>query len=132
MGKTLWLGTLHVVSIPSFNATILGNIVSVNVRGQRIVIVNSVEVTIEMLDKKGCIYSDRPTVPMGGELVGWKNTLVFIPYGPRFREARRMTHQLFGTQVAMKQFYPLEEQETRKFLKQVLAEPEKIQAHIRR
>jgi hypothetical protein len=34
------------------------------------IIVNSVEVAIELLDKRGAIYSDRPIVQMGGEMVG--------------------------------------------------------------
>ncbi len=29
-----------------------------------------------MLEKKSVIYSDRPVLQMGGELVGWKRTLV--------------------------------------------------------
>ena len=106
--------------------------VSVNIFGQRIVLINSAKTAVEMLDKKGSIYSDRPVIPMGGELVGWKNTLVLLPYGARFRRFRRMAHQLFGNNVTMKKFHPVEELETRRFLKRVLATPDDLEGHIRK
>ncbi len=59
---------------------------------------------ISMLDKKSSIYSDRPVIGMGGELVGWKNTMIFMSYGTRFRNGRRLAHQLFGNSVNIKQF----------------------------
>lgn len=104
---------------------------SIDVFGQRMVIVNSAEVAVDMLDKKGSIYSDRPVIPMG-ELVGWKNTLVLLPYGARFRSFRRMAHQLFGNQATMKQFHPEEEKETRRFLKRLLIKPSDLGEHIRK
>jgi len=52
--------------------------VSVSVFGQQMVILNSAQTAIEMLDKKSLIYSDRPIIPMGGELVGWKKLLVLF------------------------------------------------------
>ncbi len=77
-----------------------------------------------MLDKKGAIYSDRPMVAMGGELVGWKNAFVLMRYGSRFRESRRRVHQIFGTNAAFKQFLPIVELEAHRFLKRVSAKPE--------
>ncbi len=110
----------------------LGDIASVSVLGQRIVIVNSTQVAIDMLDKKSSIFSDRPALVMAGELVGWKKVLGLTPYGARFRDYRRRAHQLFGNNTAMKQFLPLEEFETRRFLKRLLAKPEDLSAHIRK
>lgn len=85
-----------------------------------------------MLDKKGAIYSDRPTLQMAGELVGWRDTLVLLPYGDRFRRYRRFFHKLIGSGAAMKQFHPIEEVEARRFIRQVLEDPNKLSAHIRR
>ncbi|PBK93436.1 cytochrome P450 [Armillaria gallica] len=109
-----------------------GDIASVSVLGQRIVIVNSAQAAIDMLDKKSSIFSDRPALVMAGELVGWKKVLGLTPYGARFRDYRRRAHQLFGNNTAMKQFLPLEELETRRFLKRLLAKPEDLSAHIRK
>ncbi|KAF8624702.1 hypothetical protein AX17_007033 [Amanita inopinata Kibby_2008] len=108
-----------------------GDLVSVSVFGQQMIIVNSAKTAVEMLDKKSRIYSDRPIIQMGGELVGWKDVLALIPYGPRFRSYRKMFHQTIGTHSAMSQFHPVEELETHRFLKRLLAKPEGLASHIR-
>ncbi|KAG7451628.1 cytochrome P450 [Guyanagaster necrorhizus] len=111
---------------------IYGDLVSVAFFGQRLIILNSAKTAVDLLDKKSSIHSDRPSIPMGGELVGWKNTLVLIPYGKRFRSYRRLAHQLFGNKATMEQFLPVEERETHRFLKRVLAQPENLSQHIRK
>ena len=85
-----------------------------------------------MLEKKSRIYSDRPVIPMGGELVGWKDALGLLPYGQRFRNYRKMIHQVIGTHEAMSKFHRIEELETHRFLKLVQTKPEELASHIRR
>ncbi|KAF8348622.1 cytochrome P450 [Amanita rubescens] len=109
-----------------------GNMVSVSVFGQQYIIVNSAKTAVELLEKKSRIHSDRPVIQMGGELVGWRDTLVLIPYGHRFRNYRKMFHQVIGTHDAMSKFYHIEEMETHRFLKDIQAKPEQLAAHIRR
>jgi hypothetical protein len=109
-----------------------GDIASVSIFGQRMVILNNAQLAMDMLDKKSSIYSDRPVIQMGGELVGWKNALVLLPYGDRFRNYRKMFHQVIGTPAAMAAFNPIEEEETHKFLKRVLKSPEDLAAHVRK
>jgi len=41
-----------------------GDIISLNVAGQIIVILNSSKITKELLEKRGAFYSDRPLVPI--------------------------------------------------------------------
>lgn len=106
--------------------------VSVSVFGQQMIIINSAQVATEMLAKKGSIYSNRPIIQMGGEMVGWKNTLVLVPYGDRFRNYRKLSHQLIGSHASMSQFHPIEEAETHKFLKRLLAKPDDLAGHVRR
>ncbi|KAG6836101.1 hypothetical protein H0H93_011374 [Arthromyces matolae] len=108
-----------------------GDLISVNVLGQPIVIVNSAKVAHEMMDKKSHIYSDRPVLEMGGNLVGWKNTLVLLPYGDRFRRFRRLFHGVIGSRASMKQFSHVEEGETHKFLGRLLTDPTNLKAHVR-
>lgn len=108
-----------------------GDICSVTVLGQPIIVLNSVKAAFDILDKKSPIYSDRPILQMGGNLVGWKNTLVLLPYGDRFRRFRRLFHGVIGNRATMKQFLPIEEIETHRFLRRVLAKPNDIAGHIR-
>ena len=87
---------------------------------------------MEMLEKKSRIYSDRPAIQMAGELIGWKDVLGFLPYGQRFRNYRKIFHHAIGTYDAMSKFNHIEEMETHRFLKLVLAKPEELANYIRR
>ena len=110
----------------------LGGIVYVNVLGQHIVILNSAKQAKSMLDNKSSIYSDRPVLQMGGELVGWSEALGMKPYGQQYRERRRYIHNSIGTKTAMKQHYGVLISEDKKFLKRLLGDSGHIDSEIRR
>ncbi|KAG2347075.1 cytochrome P450 [Suillus weaverae] len=103
----------------------------VEVLGQHIIVLNSVKSAVDMLDKKGAVYSDRPVLPMAGELVGWKHSLGLLPYGDRFRQYRKNIHHIIGNRAVLDVYHPIEEIETRRFLKRVFSNPEQLQAHVR-
>ncbi|KAG2056881.1 cytochrome P450 [Suillus hirtellus] len=108
-----------------------GDISHVEVLGRHIIVLNSVKAAIELLDKKSAVYSDRPVLTMGGELVGWKYTLGLLSYGDRFRYYRKNIHRVIGNNAAIHIFEPIEEIETHRFLKRMFAKPEQLLAHIR-
>ncbi|TFY72458.1 hypothetical protein EVG20_g545 [Dentipellis fragilis] len=109
-----------------------GGIVSINVLGQSIIILNSTQAVTDMLDKKSAIYSDRPNLVMGSELVGLKNLLGMSAYGDQFREYRRMLFRVMGSRAAMAKYYSVEELETHRFLRRVAADPDNLEDHIRK
>ena len=45
------------------------------------VVLDSIEVAVDLLEKRSSIYSDRPKMIMTIELMGWDFTTVFLPYG---------------------------------------------------
>ncbi|RDB29742.1 hypothetical protein Hypma_013817 [Hypsizygus marmoreus] len=108
-----------------------GGILSVSLLGRPMIIVNSASVMSE-LDKQGSIYSDRPKLEMGGELVGYSQTLVFCPYGPRFRTYRKHLARFFGSTIAMERHRPVLEHETRRFLKRTLVNPDDLNQNLRK
>ncbi|KAJ7097381.1 cytochrome P450 [Mycena epipterygia] len=110
-----------------------GGLCSVTLLGQPIVIINSAS-AMEEMDTKGSVFSTRPRLPMAGELVGYDQTLVLMPYGPRFRTFRKHFAKLIGNPGAMRQFVPLVEAETQRFLKRVLLKPnaKNLSAHVRK
>ena len=121
------------ITIDAYTVSLMaGEIMSVNLLGQRMVILNSAEFASELLEKRSAIYSDRPTLTMSGELVGWKNSLGLVRYNDKFREYRRFISHKMGTKSLVQEFYQLEEMETRRFIQRVLQEPENLAAHIRR
>ncbi|KAG2138828.1 cytochrome P450 [Suillus cothurnatus] len=108
-----------------------GDISHIEVPGQHFIVLNSVKIALDLLDKKSSVYSDRPVLQMGGELVGWKHSLGFLSYGDRFRCYRKYIHRVIGSRAVMSVYEPVEEIETRRFLKRVFAKPEQLQAHVR-
>ncbi|KAG1854759.1 cytochrome P450 [Suillus tomentosus] len=108
-----------------------GNIVHVEILGQHMMVVNSTRIAIELLDKKSNVCSDRPVLPMCGELCGWKHALALLPYNDRLRQYRKNIHHVIGSRAAVKTHHPIEEIETRRFLKRVFTKPDQLQEHIR-
>ncbi|KIK45782.1 hypothetical protein CY34DRAFT_77296 [Suillus luteus UH-Slu-Lm8-n1] len=108
-----------------------GDITHIEVLGRHIIVLNSVKTAVEMMDNKSIVYSDRPVLPMSGELVGWKDSLPFLPYGDLFRQQRKNLHRVIGSRAAMGVYNEIEEAETHQFLKRVLAKPDRLQGHVR-
>ncbi|EPQ51236.1 cytochrome P450 [Gloeophyllum trabeum ATCC 11539] len=109
-----------------------GDMLHVQVLQQHIIILHSLETTNEMLDKKSNIYSDRPRLTMGGELVGWNRILALTPYGRLFRQYRRLFHGLMGNRAYLGDLLPSAHQETTRLLQNILDQPDQLRRHIRR
>ncbi|KAH9920814.1 cytochrome P450 [Amylocystis lapponica] len=109
-----------------------GGIISVTVLGQPMIILNAPEHAFALLEKRSAIYSDRPPLFVVGELVGWAQTVVFAPYGPHWRELRKLFAQLVGSRGAVAKFMPLLETETRLFLLHVMQQPEDVVTQVRK
>ncbi|KAF7360816.1 hypothetical protein MSAN_01110600 [Mycena sanguinolenta] len=101
-----------------------GDLLSLTTLGKTIIIINSVEVAEDLLESRGSNFSGRPFLQMGGELVGFRNAITFSQYGDRVRKERKLFHQLFGTSVAIERFLPLLRSEIRKFLQNLLQNPD--------
>ena len=78
-----------------------GDVTYINVLGQETIILNSHKAAVELLDKRSATYSDRPVLTMGGEIVGWSQSLLLTRYGPRFRESRKHLNRLIGAPPAL-------------------------------
>lgn len=65
MVSTLFDGVLRV---PATDSTPAGELVYLNVFGQGLLFVNSYEAAVDLLEKRGAIYSDKPKMVMAGEL----------------------------------------------------------------
>ncbi|KAJ7930131.1 cytochrome P450 [Mycena leptocephala] len=111
---------------------IWGDIFSLTVFGQTMVVVNSVKVAEDLLDLQGANFSDRPVLPMAGELVGYNNGLALCHYGDRTRKERKLFHQLVGTPAAIKQLVPLLSTEIHKLLRNIVSNPGGLSEEIGR
>ncbi|KAJ7644765.1 cytochrome P450 oxidoreductase [Roridomyces roridus] len=91
-----------------------GPISYTTVLGREIVILNTLEACNEMLEKKSSVYSGRPIMPFAGEIVGWDQQLLFVPFnGNHFRAMRKLAHHHLGTKVAASQYHEVQETEVK-------------------
>ncbi|KAF8921315.1 cytochrome P450 [Mucidula mucida] len=67
-----------------------GDIVYLNAAGQPVIILSSRKAISELFDQRGAIYSNRPRMVMGGEIVGWGEGVPLSSYGNRLREFRKL------------------------------------------
>ncbi|KAI0030169.1 cytochrome P450 [Vararia minispora EC-137] len=111
-----------------------GDIMYMNVLGQPIVVISSVQIAQDLLDKRGAIYSDRPQMRMAGDLCGFIDTLPIMPYGPRFRYVRQLMHKFMGPRTNVEKHARVEEQEAARLLLRILRDPrpESLQEHVRK
>ncbi|KAI0331709.1 cytochrome P450 [Cubamyces sp. BRFM 1775] len=79
------------VTYRNFAAT-YGDVIGVKALSQTLIILNSLTATIDLLDKRSAIYSDRP-VSIVSQMIGWTRNLAFKSYGNDWRAMRRMLWQ---------------------------------------
>ncbi|KAF7368779.1 Cytochrome P450 [Mycena venus] len=108
-----------------------GDVVHVHVVGQGLVFLSSPEATMDLLDRKGSIYGDKPALVMAGELCGCENMVAFTRYGDVSKRQRKLLNQAFGVQV-IPSYHPLIETETHSFLRRLVADPSNYIDHTRR
>lgn len=106
------------------------DIIYVNVLGQPIVVLNSVQAAVDLLDKRGSNYCDRPRFVLF-EVMGWKATLTFLRWGPHFRLHRKVLQRAF-TPTSCVAYRDVQERETRTLLHGILANPDKWETVLRR
>ena len=96
------------------------------------VILNSLEVTKAMLDKKGTVYSDRPLFPVSGTILGFTRFAGFKEYGPRLKDMRRLIFQTVGTHTSLMQLMHAQEDHVYDFLRSVASDPSSLSRHVHR
>ncbi|KAF4564799.1 hypothetical protein EYR40_010971 [Pleurotus pulmonarius] len=71
-----------------------GDIIHLSFFGRSVVVLNSLEAAVDLLEKRSAIYSDRPDLVVY-DLMGWTPNLAFLPYGERFKKHRAIFHSHF-------------------------------------
>ncbi|KAF8073626.1 cytochrome P450 [Lyophyllum atratum] len=101
-----------------------GDVVHLRVLGRSIIVLNSVEAAVELLDKRSTNYSDRPKFPIY-EIMGLADILVFVGYGNDLRMYRKMLHQYFSKDKA-RSHHPIQAREARLLAQNVLLNPQRL------
>ncbi|KAG2100409.1 cytochrome P450 [Suillus discolor] len=105
-----------------------GDLVFVRILGQELVVVNSEHIAEALLDKRSRIYSDRPYLATL-EPYGLSVNFAFIGYGDEWRLCRRLFHQTFRPESAVK-FRPMQIRRAREIVVNLVDEPQRYHDHF--
>ncbi|KAG1733021.1 cytochrome P450 [Suillus paluster] len=105
-----------------------GDLIFVRLLDQETVVINSQHVAEALLDKRSRIYSDRPYLATL-EPYGWTINFGFIGYGDEWRLCRRLFHQTFRPESALK-FRPMQLKRAREMVVNLIDEPQHYESHF--
>ncbi|KAJ7451293.1 cytochrome P450 [Mycena latifolia] len=102
------------------------DIIHLNLLGQSVIVLSSLEAITALLEKRFSIYSDRPDVPMvtDAELMGWD-----LNVGDTWRRRRRLFDETFNSKAA-RQYRPMEMAASRALLQRLLDRPDALWDHF--
>ncbi|OCH86920.1 hypothetical protein OBBRIDRAFT_837787 [Obba rivulosa] len=69
-----------------------GNLVLFRGLRKNVLVLNSLQVINDLFDKRAPNYSHRPDSVFGGELIEYKHTSIFLPYGKEWRAHRKIMY----------------------------------------
>jgi cytochrome P450 len=105
------------------------DIIYLNVFGTQIVVTNTLQSTLDLLEKRSSKYSGRPRIPMA-ELMGLEWSFILMPYGDEWRAHRRLAAKGFDAHVIPK--YNLTfTRNAHDLLRRLLESPEAWHEHVR-
>ncbi|KZP29761.1 cytochrome P450 [Athelia psychrophila] len=105
------------------------DVIHLNIFGTHLVILNSLEATSDLLEKRSAIYSSRPATPML-RLMGWSWSLALMPTDAAWAAQRRHFREEFDG-LAIHRHYPAITSATHDLLKRFLDTPEHWGNHLR-
>ncbi|KAG9013627.1 hypothetical protein FRB94_001732 [Tulasnella sp. JGI-2019a] len=108
-----------------------GPLTYLNVVGRPILVINTQEAAIDLLEKRASIYSDRPHIPMAA-LSGFAETTALLNNGPTHRKHRKLLAQVLHPRVAHRDVVPLQERIVRKLAQSLLDNPANYAVYIHR
>ncbi|KAF9022861.1 cytochrome P450 [Hymenopellis radicata] len=106
------------------------DLVSMQVLGQTVIIVNSAETANELFERRSTVYSDRPTFRMLNTVMKWDWNFVFMRYSDHWRLCRKTFHQYFNMNQ-VDAYQPVQLNASVFLLRNMLDAPEDFFGHVR-
>ncbi|KAF8815155.1 cytochrome P450 [Phlegmacium glaucopus] len=106
------------------------DIIHLNAAGTDIIILDTHQATIDLIERRSNNYSSRPTLSMVRELMGFEFSFAFKDYGDVWRTQRKLMHQEFNSKASLR-FYPYQIEATRKLLRRLLDDPDDFFGNVR-
>ncbi|KAG2087126.1 cytochrome P450 [Suillus discolor] len=123
---TKWGATYGTVCVP--HIVISGDLVFMRILDQEMVVVDSQRIAEALLEKRSRIHSDRPYLATI-ELYGWSISFAFMGYGDEWRLCRRLFHQTFRSESAVK-FRPIQIRRAHEMVVNLVDDPQRYHDHF--
>ncbi|KAF9468328.1 cytochrome P450 [Collybia nuda] len=107
-----------------------GDIVSVEVLGNRIILLNSIATANDLLQKRSNNYSDRLVPRMGGKLMGLDQSFTMLPLGPAWKQQRKLTHTSLSAE-AVRKYFTIQEDIAALYLDGLIMNPKDFISQLR-
>ncbi|TFY79512.1 hypothetical protein EWM64_g4497 [Hericium alpestre] len=105
-----------------------GNIVRFTAFGVENIVINKFSSAIELLEKRGAIYSDRPRLVLVTEIIGWDAAMPGMQYGQQFRKHRKHSNALLNANAA-RGYTTIHEELASRLLSALASQPDKFYDH---
>ncbi|KAI0791736.1 cytochrome P450 [Abortiporus biennis] len=106
----------------------LRDVVYFHVLGKDVIVLNSEQCAIDLLEKRSIIYSSRPWLP-GAEMMGWGDLLAVLPYGPSFHKTRKSFQEALSKKECL-MYQDVQLRQSRILLRNLLNNPSKFSLHL--
>jgi cytochrome P450 len=108
-----------------------GDVFYTKIGGTDYIWLSSPKAVKECMDKKSSIYSSRSPAPLAQDVASAGRRQLFMPYGPRWRNIRKYSHELLNTQAA-RNYEPIQDFESKQLVAELLDTPDQFYMHNRR
>ncbi|KAJ7584553.1 cytochrome P450 [Mycena floridula] len=105
-------------------------IIYLDILASNVIVINSLQVMKDLLDRRSENYAHRPKMPMVTDLMGWNIIFLFMQPDKLWRAHRRLFEQEFN-KTAVKRFREHHIASTHRLVKRLLDDPENFLGHIR-
>ncbi|KLO09748.1 cytochrome P450 [Schizopora paradoxa] len=109
---------------------VFGGIIYLKSFGKVIVIINSYDIAVDLLEGRPLNYSDRPHAVMLKDLQHWDWLFSMLQYGAEWRKKRAPMQKFFET-ANLARFEDARKTEIQKFLRALLRDPKNYDTHTR-
>ncbi|KAF5310685.1 hypothetical protein D9619_008116 [Psilocybe cf. subviscida] len=114
----------------TWGAELGSDIISLNMAGTPMIVLNSREVARDLLEKRSAIYSDRPRYVMLNELCGFGWDFNFQPYGTAWKNRRKLFTREMQPPKSL-QHRPRVQAAVRSMLQKLARKPDAFTSHLR-
>ncbi|KAF9451159.1 cytochrome P450 [Macrolepiota fuliginosa MF-IS2] len=99
--------------------------------GKSVIVINDVQITKELLERRSALYSSRPRITMFHDVVGATDHFSMMPYGEEWRNHRRLFQQHFSPKTLSRDQERTLEFVRKALLPNIYQDPQHVHDHVR-